>query len=120
GLKSWNSPSGQLTRGAQAAGDAERHLERLPVVQARIAGARVVRREVGLRDPAADALGHVLAGELEMDASEDGALGGVHVHADLDLPQDVLERARLDAAVGRLRVAVHRIADPEHAPALAL
>src|SRR5688500_17616160 len=102
---------------AEAARDAEGHLERLAVVEAWITRARIVEREIGLRDPgrAAYTFGHVFAGELEVHAAEDGSLGRVYLHTRFDLAQDVVERSRFVAALGLARIAVHRIGDPEHA-----
>ena len=89
---------------------------RLPVVQSRVARARVVLVEVVDRDAgrAADALGHVLAGHLEVNAAERRAAPVVDVEGELDLAQDVVEVARLQARWSDLGVAVHRVADPEH------
>ena len=72
------------------------------------------------RAHAAGAFGHVLAGHLEMHAAGDGTLGVVDGKELLHLPQHAVEGPGL-VARGRLdRVAVHRVADPEHVGALFL
>src|SRR5690606_3133318 len=60
------------TLGAQLASDAHGHLQRLLVVQARVHARAVRAAEISLRQPpgAADALGDVLAGALEVDPPE--------------------------------------------------
>src|SRR4051812_48870542 len=98
---------------AHPAADAKCHLEGLAVIEARITDARVVLVEIGFGDPTPDALGDVLARELEVDAAELGADLAMHGEGPLDLAQDVVEAPRLDSARRRVRVAVHRIAHPE-------
>ena len=70
--------------------------------------------QVGLDDlvAAADALGDVVAGELDVDAAGVGAEGAVDLEEARDLVEDVVEAAGLVAARGLERVAVHRVADP--------
>src|SRR5579863_5946135 len=86
-------------RASQVARDAHRHLERLLVVQARIDAALVRALEVGLRQPAraADAFGDVLAGQLDVHASEPRAELGVQREALLELVDDLVKPPRLDA-----------------------
>src|SRR5687767_9919725 len=52
---------GRAALGAHAVGDAEGHLERLPVVEAGVALGRVVAVEIVFAQAAADALGDVFA-----------------------------------------------------------
>src|SRR3954454_20734733 len=97
-------------------GDPEREVERLTCVQARVTERFVPRVELLLEHGlgAAEALRHVLAGDLEMDASgpcADLAMGGEEA---LDLAQHVVEPAGLVARAGDEAVRVHRIADPDH------
>ena len=65
----------QLPLVAVHLGDHERQVERLAAVQPRVAGRLVALVQVGLDDlvAAADALGHVVAGELDVDAARVGA-----------------------------------------------
>src|SRR5690606_41823476 len=88
----------------------------------RVTGGTVPVARILVRDraQAARALGHVLAGHLEMNAAGDGAFRRVDGEELPDLAQHPVEgpgfvaRARLD------RVAVHRVAGPDHPPPLAL
>ena len=83
-------------------------------VEPRVAGRLVALVQVVLEDlvAAADALGDVVAGELDVDAAGVGAERAVDLEEALDLVQHVVEAAGLVAA-GRLEgVAVHRVADP--------
>ena len=61
---------------------------------------------------AAEALGDVVAGELDVDAARPGALGAVRPDEAGDLAEDVVEVAGLAAARAGERVAVHRVAGP--------
>ena len=64
---------------------------------------------------AAEALGDVVAGELDVHAAGVGAERGVHLEEAADLVHDVVEVPRL-VAVGALGgVAVHRVAGPDDA-----
>src|SRR5438128_2357168 len=83
----------QLDEPALGEGD----VERLPRIQARVAQRRVVVVEVALHDSlrAAEALGDVLAGELEVDAARPRALGQTGREEALDLGHDVSEAAGL-------------------------
>src|SRR3954454_10217258 len=96
-------------------GDPEREVERLTCVQARVTERFVARVELlfehGLG--AAEALGHVLAGDLEVDASGPGADLAMGGEEPLDLTQHVVEPARLVTGAGDEAVRVHRIADPD-------
>src|SRR3712207_1969391 len=69
------------TSATEHLGDQERQLQRLPGVQPRIAGRLVPAVEVLVADlhRAAEALGDVLAGELDVDAAGPGAQRPVHV-----------------------------------------
>ncbi|GJE07014.1 hypothetical protein AOPFMNJM_2338 [Methylobacterium jeotgali] len=99
----------------------ESHLQGLLRVEARIAvGVVAVLKVVGgQRAGAARALGHVLARHLEMDAAGHRALRAVDFEEGLDLRHHPLEGPRLVAAGGD-GVAVHRVADPDRLPPLAL
>ena len=70
---------------AQELGDAEGEVERLPPVQPGVAGRRVAQRELLLEDVLrpAEALGDVVAGELDVDAARPGALGPVDARRSL-------------------------------------
>jgi hypothetical protein len=63
---------------------------------------------------AADALGHVVAGELDVDATGMGAEAAVDGEEALDLVEHVVEPAGLVAARRLEGIAVHRVADPCH------
>ncbi len=98
----------------------EGHFEALPGVEARVA-VRVVtvrQRLFGYVDRAAGTLGDVLAGHLGMDAAGMGPLGAVDGEEAAHLGQDAVEGARLIAGRRLDRVAVHRIARPDHRMAL--
>ena len=88
---------------------------RLHVVQARVAQRLVARRERGLVDllRAAEALGDVVAGELDVDAAGEGADGAVRLEEAAHLVDDVVEATRLVAGGRRDAVAVHRVGDPQ-------
>src|SRR4051794_35681540 len=100
---------------AQVARDAHRALERLLVVEPRVDAGLVGALEVDVRQAAraARALGDVLAGELDVDAAQVRAELGVEHEALLELVDDLVEPAGLDAAGGGLGVGVPRVADPE-------
>src|SRR5690606_32404161 len=101
----------------------DRHgdLQRLLVVQARVDGGAVGALQVGVLEFArpAGALGDVLAGQLQVHAAQAGTGGGVQVEALLHLAEDVGEAPGLVAVAGALGVAVHGVAHPQHAAAVA-
>src|SRR5512139_1730355 len=101
---------------SQVTRDSQRRLERLLVVEARIDTRLVRALEIELRQTACatDALGDVLAGQLDVHAAEPRAELAVELERLLELADDLVEAARLDALRRRLGVAVHRIANPEH------
>ena len=74
----------------------------------------------GDRARAAGAFGDVLARHLEMHAAGIDRFAAADGEERADFGGDALGRPRLVAARGLDRVAVHRVADPQHAPALAL
>ena len=80
-------------------GDPEREVEALAGVQSRVAHRLVAIVEVGVahRVGAAEALGDVLAGELDVDAAGPRALGAVGPDEAADLAHDVVEVAGLAA-----------------------
>ena len=100
--------------GDQPLGDAERELERLLDVQPRVARGLVAAAQVGRGQlgGAADALGDVVAGQLDVQAARMGAQRGVHVEEPVHLVDDPVEVPGLDAVGGLLGVAVHRVALP--------
>ena len=91
-------------------------------VQPRVADACGSGRTAPLGDRlrAADAFGDVLAGHLDMHAAGMGALGVVDGEEAAHLGQDAVERPGLVAGRRLDRVAVHRVARPDHLAALAL
>mmetsp|Transcript_24894 Transcript_24894/g.63087 ORF Transcript_24894/g.63087 Transcript_24894/m.63087 type:complete len:473 (+) Transcript_24894:280-1698(+) len=103
---------------AELPGHREGGLQRLLVVEARVAPRLVVRLEVLLRDAhaAARALRHrLLPGELEVDACEDRTRLAVHRQGVGALGHDVVEGARLEPdRLGGDGVAVHPVALPYH------
>src|SRR3546814_9191538 len=72
---------------------------------------------LGDRLGAADALGHVLAGHLEMHAARVRAFGAMHREEAPHLGQDRVDGTGLEAVRGLYRVAVHWIARPHDRPA---
>src|SRR3954464_6514744 len=98
----------------QHLGDQERQLQGLHPVQARGAHRLVAVPEVDLEQllAAADALGDVVAGELDVDAAGPGPERAVHVEEPLHLLDDVVEAAGLVARARLEGVAMHRVADP--------
>src|ERR1043165_646811 len=88
-------PSGPGLR--QLAREQEGHFQRLLIVQTGVAGRVVARREAGLRPAghATDALGDVLAGQLEVNAPEPRARCDVQINGLLKLAQDRVERTGL-------------------------
>src|SRR5450631_699923 len=102
--------------------DQERHVDRLFGVEAGIADRVIAIAEVLIGDGAraADALGDVLPGHLQMHAAGIGAFRRMSAEERLHLGQDPVERTGLVAAVRGDGVAVHGIARPDHHPAVAL
>src|SRR3954464_7084447 len=92
----------------------ECELQRLTGVQPRVAGGLVPAVEVLVADfhRAAEALGDVLTGELDVDAAGPGAQGTVHVEEAEHLVDDAVEVAGLVAGRGLVGVAVHGVALP--------
>src|SRR3990172_91200 len=103
-------PSMAVTR------DQHRKLQRLLVVEPRVDGRAIRPREVAVGQTArpARALGHIVAGQLEMHAAQNGAGFLVNAERRIDLRQDVLETPGLDALRRRLGITVHRVANPKH------
>src|SRR4051812_16875872 len=97
-------------------GDQEGHIDGLLGVEPGIADrvVAVVEVLIGDRAGAAETLGDVLTGHLQMDAAGMGALGGVDREERLHLGQDAVERPRLVARRRGDGVAVHGIARPDH------
>src|SRR4051794_33311412 len=88
------------SRAAEHLDHEERELERLLGVQPRIAGGLVARAELQVRDllRAAEALGDVLAGVLDVDPARVRAEPLVDLEEALDLVHDAVEVAGLVAA----------------------
>src|SRR5260370_13353955 len=99
---------------AVALRDREGEVEGLTAVKPGVTGGFVPLVQVGGGDlvAAADALGHVVTGELDVDAARVGAEVSVHVEEPVQLVEHVVEVAGLVTARGFEGVAVHRIADP--------
>ena len=106
----------------QLLADQEGEFERLARIQPRVAVGVVAVLEAGFghRARAAGAFGHVLPGHLEMHAARPGAVLAVDGEELLHLREDGAEGARLEAARGLDRIAVHRVAGPHHLGALGL
>src|SRR5450631_3238491 len=102
--------------------DQESHVDRLLGVEAGIADRVIAIAEVLMGDGAraADTLGDVLPGHLQMHAAGIGAFRRMNAEERLHLGQDPVERTGLVAAVRGDGVAVHGIARPDHHPAVAL
>ncbi|MCO5546650.1 hypothetical protein L7F22_000084 [Adiantum nelumboides] len=100
---------------AQHLRDEERQLQALLGVQPRVAGRLVAAGEVGVGDPlrTAEALGDVLAGDLDVDAAGVRAERAVHLEEALHLVDDPVEVPGLVAGRGLVGVAVHRVALPD-------
>src|SRR6185437_14789693 len=101
--------------GLAALGDEHGELQGLLVVQARIDRRAVGPGEVRIREAtrAARAFRDVIPGQLDVHATEVRAHLGMNAKGGIELMQDVLEAARLQASGAGLGVAVHGIADPE-------
>src|SRR5690606_18521047 len=96
-------------------GHEERQLERLHVVEARVAERLVARRERRLVDAlgSAEALRDVVARELDVDAARVGARRAVRLEEALHLVYDVVEAPRLVTRRRLEAVAVHGIRNPQ-------
>src|SRR5689334_23861499 len=94
----------------------EGELEGLPGVQPRVASGLVPAVEVLVADlhRAAEALGDVLTGQLDVDAAGPGAQRPVDVEEAEHLVDDAVEVPGLVAGRGLVGVAVHRVALPHH------
>src|SRR5690606_25585792 len=99
--------------------DQERHLERLLVIQSWVDVRSIGVCQIRVLEAACSACAFrdVLAGQLEMHAPEMGVLRVVNLEGLLELGKDVLKPAGLDAGAGYLRIAMHRVAAPQHGPA---
>src|SRR3954466_13462947 len=93
----------------------EGELQRLTGVQPRVAGGLVPAVEVLVADlhRAAEALGDVLTGELDVDAARPGAQRAVHVEEAEHLVHHAVEVPGLVAGGRLVGVAVHGIALPD-------
>src|SRR5689334_22020043 len=101
--------------GAHQLGHAEREVERLACVQSRVAERHVAGIELRLLHilGTAEALGHVVARELEMDAA--GPRPGLPVRGEeaLDLAEHRVEVTRLAPGPAREDIRVHGVAGPD-------
>src|SRR5699024_5265019 len=95
--------------------DQEGQLQRLLRVQTRVAGGLVTARQVDIGDGhgAAEALGDVLTGQLDVDATRVGAQRTVDLEEALDLIDDFVEVTGLVAVRRGEGVAVHRVRLPD-------
>src|SRR5262245_62903267 len=96
---------------AEELGGLEREVERLPRVQARVAHGLVALLEVRAEDfvGATQALGDVLAGELDVEPARPDVGALTRGEELVDLGRDVVEAAGLVPALVLERVAVHRV-----------
>ena len=108
-------PHASLASAAQHLRHQERQLQRLLGVQPRVARGLVAAGQVGVGDllRAAQALGDVLAGQLDVDAARVGAQLVVHLEEALHLVHDPVEVPGLVAGRRLVGVAVHRVALPD-------
>src|ERR1700722_70078 len=97
-------------------GDQHGKLERLLMVQARVDARAVGARQilVGEAAGAPGAFGDIIAGELDVYPAQVRAHVSMDAEREIELLQDVLEAARLEAPGGGLGVAVHGVAYPQH------
>ena len=96
-------------------GDPEGEVDTLAPVEAWIAHRLVAVIELVLRQRfgTSEALGDVVAGELDMDAAGPGAFGAVGADEPGDLAEDVVEVPGLAAVGSAEGVGVHRVARPD-------
>src|SRR3546814_3447520 len=101
--------------------DLHRDFQRLLIVQPRVDTGTVGAFEIDLAERArtAEALSNVLAGQLQMHATQMGAGRRVQVERMIDLGANVVEAPGLVAVAGALGVAMHRVRYPQHAAAFA-
>ena len=99
--------------------DQKSQLQRLLVVEPRVAVRVIAIREIALGHlvRTAGAFGHVLARHLEMDAAGVRAFGLDDVHEVADFRQDALERTGLVSRLGLFDISVHRVRRPHDFPA---
>src|SRR5690606_2634969 len=92
----------------------EGHLQRLLVVEPRVDERRVPARERGVVDllAAAEHLGDVVTGQLDVQTARHRAEALVDLEEAADLVDDVTEAPGLVAVGGGDAVAVHRVAHP--------
>src|SRR5262249_47477019 len=108
-------PGGRRGSAAHQLGNLEGQVERLACVQPRVAQRLVPVLEVVTEDllGAAEALGDVLAGELDVDAPGPHVSGGAGGEEAAQLAHDVLEAPCLVTAVVHESVPVHGVARPD-------
>src|SRR5690349_6930240 len=106
---------GRNSGSAQQLTDAEREVEALAPVEPGVADRLVAVVEIGVGEvvAAAEALGDVLAGELDVHAAGPRSLSRMGGEEVGDLREDVVEPAGLAAGRAGERVAVHGVAGPD-------
>ena len=102
--------------GARATRDQHCELKRLLRVQPGIDLRFIGTRQIGLGETAcaADTLGDILAGELDVHAAQHGTAFFVNSEGSLHFTENVVEAPRLHAARGSFGVSVHGIAHPQY------
>src|SRR5579862_6246706 len=99
-----------------AVSDQHGELERLLIVETRIDLRAVSALEIriGQTTRPTGALGHILAGQLDVHAAEVGTELGMDAKRQVHFLEDVFEPAGLETPGTGLRVAVHGITAPEN------
>jgi hypothetical protein len=114
-----NGPNAGLAKEpltAQKFGHAKRQIDGLSRIETGITGGGVPQVELVLENvaEAAQTLGHVVTGELDMHAARPGTGGMMGVEESAELVQNVVEASRLASAVTGEGVPVHGVACPHH------
>src|ERR1700674_4188389 len=103
-MRPWSRPTARgwdvAASAPRQSGDVECQVQRLAGVQARVAHRLVALLEVLVEDlfAAAEALGHVLVGELDVDAAGDDVGGLARREEPVELAEHVVEASGLVAA----------------------
>src|SRR5258708_12241456 len=110
GRPNWPRGRGQPLH-LQKIGDHEGHFDRLLRIEARIAKGVIPIVQIGFRNDArpAGALGHVLAGHLEVNPAGIDALGAAGAEEVAHFLSDAFGRPRLVAVSGLDRIPLHRV-----------
>src|SRR5581483_1325845 len=114
------APGGGGRSTAQEFRHPERQIERLARIEAGVTSRGVAGTEIAFDDLlcAAEAFGDVVAGELHVHTTGPRPLFAVHREEGAQLGEDDIKTPRLSPTFAGERVAVHRIADPDHGMAL--